>query len=148
MKQHEMDEAIRALRNEKAASLRALKELKANTTKQIAQLQAMIDNLVNQKKQLQLVSRSTQDEIDLIAKGYEDKIHGFYEANRDTLTRDLEDESDWKLVKELNARGFFGSLNHNEKPADFLENINHKLNHGFGLTGGNSEKLTEHDEEG
>ena len=96
----------------------------------------MIDNLVNQKKQLQLVSRSTQDEIDLIAKGYQDKIHGFYEANRDNLTRDLEDESDWKLIKELNARGFYGSLNHNEKPADFLETLNHKLNHGFGLTGG------------
>lgn len=136
MKQHELDEAIRALRNEKAASLKALKELRENTTKQITQLQAMINNLVNQKKQLQLVSRNTQNEIDLIAKGYEEKINNFYQANKDNLTRDLEDESDWKLIKELNARGFFGTLNHNEKPADFLENLNNKLNRGFGLSGG------------
>ena len=136
MKQHELDEAIRAIRNEKAASLRALKELKANTTNQIDQLTAMINNLVAQRQQLQLSNKNTQKEIERIAKEYEDKIHGFYEANRDTLTRDLEDESDWKLIKELNARGFYGALNHNEKPADFLETLNHKLNHGFGLTGG------------
>ena len=136
MKQHELDETIRMMRLERYEKLKSLKEFQTENKANIAKLSSLIEKFIAEKKQLQLTQSIYQQQIEKIASEYGDKIKEFYNANKDNVTRDLEDESDWKLIKELHARGFRGYLNHNEKPADFLENINRKLNNGFGLVGG------------
>ena len=54
-------------------------------------------------------------------------IRKFWNENY-TTSRELENVSEWALAAELRHRGYGGTLTNADKPDDFMETLNHKLN--------------------
>lgn len=65
-----------------------------------------------------------------------ERIRNFFKENF-TESRELENVSEWALVKELRKRGYKGSLENNSKGDDFLKTLNLNLNGTSGETDGN-----------
>lgn len=70
-------------------------------------------------------------EKERIEKQYGDKMRQFIAEHGKDVSRQLEDVSEWALVKELRARGFSlsdgSTLIHPDKPEDFMQYLNAKL---------------------
>lgn len=94
---NELAEQQASVRRERAERDSVLKRIK----QQIAFYNGEIDRLLEEKKQ---------------------KVADFKVENA-SYERQLEEVSDWALVKELVARGFTGEINHPAKNEIFMENL-------------------------
>ena len=98
------------------------KEQIAETKKRLAEVNGMLSKLEAQKQML------GQRRLDCQTK-WSERIHKFRKENFST-TRELENISDFGLVRELKKRGWYGHLdNRNEDMSDeHKQKVNAKLN--------------------
>lgn len=94
--------------------------------RQIKDLRARREKLNQQR----LVLGSRRIELE---REHGERIRNFFKENF-TESRELENVSEWALVKELRKRGYKGSLENNGKGDDFLKTLNLNLNGASGVT--------------
>ena len=126
MKQVEFEEKVREMRvkhnKEKGVLLELLKQKKNGLSALREQLQDVYNKMTVLSSEKQFLGNSIYD-LDIKFREQVNKMRQECEP----LTRNLEDLSDWSLINELVARGFFGELKHAEKTEEYMEAINNKL---------------------
>ena len=126
MTQVEFENQLRELRCQKGAAVSAVALMQSEVKEEISAIDRQIKDLRARREKLnqqRLVLGSRRIELE--------REHG--EENF-TESRELENVSEWALVKELRKRGYTGSLENNEKGDDFLKTLNLNLNGASGVT--------------
>ena len=127
MTQVEFENQLRELRNQKAQVMNQFSLMQNDVKEEIAEKNRQIHELSEQVQRLK-VQRAGLNERRLKAeREWGDKIRKFTSENF-SETRALADVSDWAIARELNRRGFRGSIFNEEKSPDFLDTFNRRIN--------------------
>lgn len=127
MKQVEFEDQLRELRNQKSAELNAIAKMQGEVKEQISAIDRKIKDLRAEREKL------NQQRLIISNHRYEkerewgEKIRKFMDENFQR-TRELENISEWTIIKELRKRGYKGTLENPDKKQDFLETLNKSLN--------------------
>lgn len=127
MKQVEFEDQLRELRNQKGAELNAIQKMQGEVKEQISAIDRKIKDLRAEREKL------NQQRLIISNHRYEkerewgEKIRKFMDENFQR-TRELENISEWTIIKELRKRGYKGTLENPDKKQDFLETLNKSLN--------------------
>lgn len=127
MTQIEFENQLREMRQEKGREVANIAKLQSEVKAEIARLQSQYDGIKDRLHRLQQEREMYGLKRMAVEKEWKERIAKFQKDNF-TTTRALENVSDWALINELKARGFRGHVDHADKPADFMENLNAKLN--------------------
>jgi archaellum component FlaC len=127
MKQVEFEDQLRELRNQKGAELNAIQKMQGEVKEQISAIDRKIKDLRAEREKL------NQQRLIISNHRYEkerewgEKIRKFMDENFQR-TRELENISEWTIIKELRKRGYKGTLENPDKTAEFLQTLNLNLN--------------------
>lgn len=127
MKQVEFEDQLRELRNQKGAELNAIQKMQGEVKEQISAIDCKIKDLRAEREKL------NQQRLIISNHRYEkerewgEKIRKFMDENFQR-TRELENISEWTIIKELRKRGYKGTLENPDKTAEFLQTLNLNLN--------------------
>lgn len=131
MKQAEFDEALFQMRQERDKATAGLKKMIADLDVKIAQQGQLLHQVSLDYENLRGQRAVMNRERNRIEQEFWDKQHQFCCEHQKDVSRQLEDISEWALVKELRARGFSlaegSTLTHPDKPEDFMQHLNGKL---------------------
>lgn len=131
MKQFEYDETLCQMRTEERKKTAPLRLMIAEMDVKISEQGKALHKMYAEYEELRTQRALIAQEVERIGKRYGDKIREFITQNSKDITRQLEDVSEWALIKELRARGFAlaegSTLTHPDKPADFMTHLNAKL---------------------
>ena len=131
MKQFEYDETLCQMRTEERKKTAPLRLMIAEMDVKISEQGKALYKMHAEYEELRTQRALIAQEVERIGKRYGDKIREFITQNSKDITRQLEDVSEWALIKELRARGFSlaegSTLTHPDKPEDFMEHLNSKL---------------------
>ena len=131
MKQAEFDEALFQMRLERDKRTAGLKKMIADLDVKIAQQGQLLHQVSQDYEKLRQERAVMNREKTRIEQEWFDRIKSFVGENQKDVTRQLEDMSEWALIKELRARGFSlsegSTLTHPDKPEDFMQHLNAKL---------------------
>lgn len=136
MTQVEFENQLRELRCQKGAAVSAVALMQSEVKEEISAIDRQIKDLRARREKLnqqRLALGSRRIELE---REHGERIRNFFKENF-TESRELENVSEWALVKELRKRGYTGSLENNEKGDDFLKTLNLNLNGTSGETDGN-----------
>lgn len=128
MKQIEFEEKVRELKTAKNAEVNMLERAREGAKMEVVRLRNVVDGLMQQRHAAELQMHSFSLRRMEVEKRFAEKEKKLREEFGDTLTRNLEDVSEWALINELHARGYRGSLVHENKDVEFMQNLNSKLN--------------------
>ena len=131
MNQLQFEKELRSLKAKKQERINAISEMQSSVKQELADLHKHYKLLHEKSERLNterrvLGMRKQQIEIEC-----NKIIREFMDANQSCM-RTLEDVSEWAIIRELHARGYYGELRHNDKPEDFMLNLNKRLN-GFNV---------------
>lgn len=127
MKQVEFEDQLRELCNQKGAELNAIAKMQGEVKEQISAIDRKIKDLRAEREKL------NQQRLIISNHRYEkerewgEKIRKFMDENFQR-TRELENISEWTIIKELRKRGYKGTLENPDKTAEFLQTLNLNLN--------------------
>lgn len=127
MTQVEFEDQLRELRNQKGAELNAIQKMQGEVKEQISAIDRKIKDLRAEREKL------NQQRLIISNHRYEkerewgEKIRKFMDENFQR-TRELENISEWTIIKELRKRGYKGTLENPDKTAEFLQTLNLNLN--------------------
>lgn len=127
MTQVEFEDQLRELRNQKGAELNAIQKMQSEVKEQISAIDRKIKDLRAEREKL------NQQRLIISNHRYEkerewgEKIRKFMDENFQR-TRELENISEWTIIKELRKRGYKGTLENPDKTAEFLQTLNLNLN--------------------
>lgn len=127
MKQVEFEDQLRELRNQKGAELNAIAKMQGEVKEQISAIERKIRDLraeMEKLNQQRLIISNHRTEKE---REWGEKIRKFMNDNFQR-TRELENISEWTIIKELRKRGYKGKLEHDDKTAEFLQTLNLNLN--------------------
>lgn len=127
MKQVEFEDQLRELRNQKGAELNAIAKMQGEVKEQISAINRKIKDLHAEREKLnqqQLIISNHRYEKE---REWGEKIRKFMDENFQR-TRELENISEWTIIKELRKRGYKGTLENPDKTAEFLQTLNLNLN--------------------
>lgn len=131
MKQVDFDETLRQMRVEQRQRTQLLKKMVADLDLQKAEHLKLVHKMNQDYEELKAQRAMLNKEIERLNIKYNTKYREFLQEHQGDVSRQLEDVSDWALVKELAARGYiltgWGGLYHPDKSEDFLMNLNRKL---------------------
>lgn len=129
MKQVEFDMALCEMRNATRMQLNAIDLMQQQVKKELANLSYSYRLLEEKGARLKEECRALHERRIKIESEKNALIQKFISENAET-SRNLENVSEWALVKELHTRGYYGELRHKDKPENFMVTLNKKLN-GF-----------------
>ena len=133
MTQVEFENQLRELRCQKGAAVSAVALMQSEVKEEISAIDRQIQDLRARREKLnqqRLAYGSRRIELE---REHGERIRNFFKENF-TESRELENVSEWALVKELRKRDYTGSLENNEKGDDFLKTLNLNLNGTSGET--------------
>lgn len=127
MTQVEFEDQLRELRNQKGAELNAIAKMQGEVKEQISAIERKIRDLraeMEKLNQQRLIISNHRYEKE---REWGEKIRKFMNDNFQR-TRELENISEWTIIKELRKRGYKGTLENPDKTAEFLQTLNLNLN--------------------
>lgn len=127
MTQVEFEDQLRELRNQKGAELNAIAKMQGEVKEQISAIERKIRDLraeMEKLNQQRLIISNHRYEKE---REWGEKIRKFMDENFQR-TRELENISEWTIIKELRKRGYKGTLENPDKTAEFLQTLNLNLN--------------------
>lgn len=131
MKQVEYDEVLCQMRTEKEKKTAPLRLMIAEMDVKVHEQGKLLATMHADYEALKTQRALLAQEKERIEKQYGDKMRQFIAEHGKDVSRQLEDVSEWALVKELRARGFSlsdgSTLIHPDKPEDFMQYLNAKL---------------------
>ena len=127
MTQIEFENQMRELRVQKGAALTAIARLQSEVKDDMEAIDRQIHELKERKAKLNQQRIALSDRRFALEQEWGKRIKEFQDANF-TTSRELENISEWTLVKELRKRGYNGHLDNPDKEPEFLDNLNAKLN--------------------
>lgn len=130
MKQVDFETALKALKVKNSAAIVAMKnqlmELKEKEKAIGRRIAADREECSKLKHQRIIIAKAMEEMID----DRRAEIDEFIRLNGSGVTSNLGDVSDWALFRELNRRGFTGSVENAGKPEDFIATCNLYLRGG------------------
>lgn len=127
MTQIEFENQMRELRVQKGAALTAIARLQGEVKDDMEAIDRQIHELKERKAKLNQQRIALSDRRFVLEQEWGMRINEFQRVNFNT-TRQLENISEWSLVRELRERGYLGTLTHPDKGPGVLRHINIILN--------------------
>ena len=130
MKQVDFDETLRQMRVEHRQRIWLLKKMVADLDLQKAQHLKLVHKMNQDYEELKAQRAMLNKEIERLDRKYNTKYREFLQEHQGHVSRQLEDVSDWALVKELAARGYYLSgvgISHPQQAEEWLLKLNQKL---------------------
>ncbi len=131
MKQVDFDETLRQMRVEHRQRTQLLKKMVADLDLQKAEHLKLVHKMNQDYEELKAQRAMLNKEIERLDCKYNTKYREFLQEHQGHVSRQLEDVSDWALVKELAARGYTLNggcgLYHPEQADEWLMKLNGKL---------------------
>lgn len=126
MKQMDYDNALSELKEKKNAPIRELRKVQQELKEEADNLGRTTHEMLARMKKLKSQARAIGIRIMEMEGDASREIRRFKDENQ-TSERKLSEVSDWALINELKARGYYGTIEHDERDAEWMQNFQSKF---------------------
>lgn len=127
MTQEEFKKGLIELKEARRIALSSIDYLLDDVNRRHQMLKHEISELHKRQAMIRMERSGLERKHAQVNNLWKDKIKAYYDANVSTSSK-LEDVSDWCIVEELHRRGYRADLQNSERDAEWLQNLNNKLN--------------------